>query len=148
MKRNRTEYSKEYYKQNKDKITLASKKHYHENKEYYAEAHKLWVNNNRESRLLSQAKSRAKCSGFIFNLTKSDIIIPENCPIFNIPLTYILGKGRQQYNPSIDRIDSSLGYTPDNIQIISDLANRMKQNATKDQLIAFAKGILKHYEEQ
>lgn len=56
-------------------------------------------------------------------------------------LQYIPG-GYSDYSPSIDRIDSTKGYTKDNIQIISSIANRMKWNATKEQLITFAKGIL------
>jgi hypothetical protein len=53
-----------------------------------------------------------------------------------------MAKQITQFNPSIDRIDSSKGYVPGNVWIISDLANRMKTNATREQLYAFAAGIM------
>lgn len=34
------------------------------------------------------------------------------------------------------------GYIKGNIWVISSIANRMKWNATKDQLLQFAKGII------
>ena len=43
----------------------------------------------------------------------------------------------------MDRKDPSKGYTPDNIQIISNLANRIKTNATPEQIQAVATYMLK-----
>jgi len=42
---------------------------------------------------------------------------------------------------SVDRIDSSLGYTFDNLQIISAKANRAKNNLTEEELQKFASFI-------
>jgi hypothetical protein len=42
--------------------------------------------------------------------------------------------GFRETSPSIDRIDSTKGYTPDNIQIISWKANRVKGYATLQEL--------------
>ena len=39
------------------------------------------------------------------------------------------------YSPSIDRIIPELGYVKGNVQIICMLANRIKSNATPDQVI-------------
>lgn len=81
-------------------------------------------------------RSRAKRKGLSFNLVKEDIEIPALCPVFLEPL--IRGT---RYAPSIDRIDPSLGYEPDNIQIISYQANVMKFNATREELRKFADWI-------
>lgn len=104
---------------------------------------KKYMANNQVKRLYIAAKQRAKLSRIEFTIKETDIIIPELCPIMGIPITNIYGLGRQATNASIDRIDSNIGYTPTNIWIISDLANRMKQDATKEQLIAFSTGVLK-----
>lgn len=79
----------------------------------------------------------------------SDIPMPETCIYLGIKLDYRHasernGKRYRVYNaPSIDRIQPRLGYIPGNIQVISDLANRMKQDATIQELVAFAHGVLK-----
>ena len=41
----------------------------------------------------------------------------------------------------MDKIIPELGYVKGNVRIISTLANTMKSNATKDQLLTFAKNI-------
>lgn len=96
-------------------------------------------------RLLRVCKQRARLQGKEFRLTKADIIIPEICPYLGCKITNIFGHGKIQTNASIDRKNPKLGYTHDNIQIISHLANRMKQEASKEQLLQFAQGILRMY---
>lgn len=97
----------------------------------------IWQENNIVRLLLNRSKHRAKEYGYEFNLEESDLIIPELCPILKIPIVVVRGEGRRFDGPSLDRIDSTKGYTKDNVWIISDLANRMKQNATLEQLKAF-----------
>ncbi len=79
-----------------------------------------WASVDIRVKILARAKSRAIRKNRKFNLTIDDIIIPENCPVFGIPMDI----------PSIDRIDSSKDYTKDNVRIISNRANILKSNAT------------------
>jgi hypothetical protein len=88
--------------------------------------------------LLKYAKARAKQKNLEFSLTREDIIIPEFCPYLKVKLE----KGHFKYTPSIDRIDSTKGYTKDNIQIISKQANAMKWDSNPEELIQFAKSVL------
>jgi len=75
--------------------------------------------------------------GVSLSLTSGDIFIPKVCPVLGIPL--FVGKGKQGPNsPSLDRIDSKLGYMSDNVMVISYKANAMKQNASKEELLLFA----------
>jgi hypothetical protein len=97
---------------------------------------------NQVMRLWSCAKQRARKQGLPFTIRQEDIIIPAECAYLSVPLTNISGSGRVPTNASIDRIDSNKGYTKENIQVISDLANRMKQNATAEQLICFSRSVL------
>lgn len=93
------------------------------------------------------AKHHAEKANREFTITVEDIVIPERCPYLDIPLIKKELGPRADGQASIDRKDSNKGYTKDNIQIISWLANRMKSNATEEQLLKFAKGILKWHSE-
>jgi hypothetical protein len=87
----------------------------------------------------------AATRGVEHSICIQDIPTPEFCCYLKLKLVYRENPGKKIRTfdtASIDRIDSTKGYIPGNIQIISDLANRMKQNATIDQMLAFAKGIL------
>jgi len=107
---------------------------------YVREQKRLNHKKNFISGMVSRARQRATKLGLQFEVTVENIVIPELCPILEVPL--VLGtKGDYQFSPSIDRLDSSKGYTLDNIRVISSLANTMKNCATKDQLLTFSRNI-------
>ena len=84
----------------------------------------------------------------MWGLNHENMIYPEYCPYLGIWLDYSIGdKGSPKDNsPSFDRIDSTGDYTHDNVQIISNLANSMKNSATKKQQVDFAKKVLLMHE--
>lgn len=91
-----------------------------------------------------------KCGGkgLICTVTPGDLVIPDKCPVLGLPLIFNLGGRRPAPNSvSIDRITPELGYTPGNVQVISQLANVMKNSATPAQLLSFARWALKTYGE-
>jgi len=47
--------------------------------------------------------------------------------------------GNNNNSPSLDRIDNTKGYTPDNVVVVSNRANSIKRDATPDELMAVAK---------
>ena len=48
---------------------------------------------------------------------------------------------------SPDRIDSSKGYTKDNIQFVCNRVNAMKNNMNTEELLYFCKKIVEHVRE-
>lgn len=86
--------------------------------------------------LWSQLKASAAKRGIPFDLKPTDIDevgIPVTCPILGIPL-YFHRERVQDDSISFDRIDSSKGYTVDNLVVISYRANKIKSDATLDEL--------------
>jgi hypothetical protein len=96
--------------------------------------------------LLSAAKQRSINKNREFNITVDDIkyLWPSNnkCPVFGFELVWN-NAGFRDTSPSIDRIDSSKGYTRDNIQIISWKANSIKSSSTVEDL----RTVLKYMEQ-
>lgn len=120
----------------------------HRNK-WMREWRAIYLDQHPEKRMLWAAKKRAKEKGLEFSITEEDIVLPEVCPYIKEPLQLRANRGQgREHVYSLDRIDSSKGYTPDNIEVISHLANSMKSNATKEQLIEFAKTIMSRFPEE
>ena len=91
-------------------------------------------------------KKRAKLKDTAFTLTIEDVPeIPEYCPILGIKIIASKVNGPIDSSPSLDRIDATKGYIPGNVQIISNRANRIKSDATAEELekvYLFVKGSL------
>lgn len=101
-------------------------------------------------RLLSGARSRARAKGLPFNLTVADIDIPDRCPALGIPL--VVGQSAPtDASPSLDRIIPGLGYTRDNVLVVSQRANRAKSDLAiheLERLAAFYSSLFTSHQEE
>ena len=65
------------------------------------------------------------------------------CAITGKPMTHVRGGGHSvKTNVSIDRINSDLGYTPENIRLVCKAANIMKYVHTDQELLEWASAIV------
>lgn len=92
---------------------------------------------NPEKRMLNACKKSAKTKGIPFDLTVDEIEIPDICPVLGLPLIRAFGE-RTANSPSLDRIIPELGYVKGNVIVISWRANRIKADATVDELLKIA----------
>lgn len=120
-------------------------KEYHKNKEKHAERKRKSREENPALRLINSTKKTAKTKNLEHNITVEDLILPKFCPLLEIEIDYSAGNGKSMFNPSVDRIDSTKGYIKGNVEVMSMLANAMKNKATVEQLKTFAKNILERY---
>lgn len=86
-----------------------------------------------EKFMVTAARKRAKDAGLPFDIEESDVVVPSFCPVLGIPIQVSTGK-TQDSSPSIDRIIPSLGYVKGNVTVISWRANRIKGDATPEEL--------------
>ncbi len=83
--------------------------------------------------LLRNSKYRAKRDGLRHTLTLSDIAVPSHCPVLGVRLKTSSGRAGPN-SPSLDRIDSSKGYVPGNVVVVSWRANEVKKDASLEEL--------------
>lgn len=94
--------------------------------------------------LLQRAKQRATRQGVPCTLVLSDIHVPQHCPVLQIPLRPSIGghKGPKDGSPTLDRLIPAWGYVPNNVVVISHLANRIKSSGTAAQVRRVADWML------
>lgn len=95
----------------------------------------------------AKARTSSRGKGHEFSLTVEQVakMLEETtvCPVLGITLE-TAPKEKKRYwdcSPSIDRIDSSKGYTPENVWIVSARANRIKSDATLEELRMLVKAL-------
>lgn len=148
------EKAAQYYLENKEHIKERNKKWRSQNKDKmreYAANYKrgdnptylAYADRHFQRGLWISVKHNATKAGLPFNLDETDIVIPERCPYLDIPLTKVYGQGHLDTNASVDKIIPELGYVKGNIQVISRKANRMKNNASIQELLTFSENIQK-----
>jgi hypothetical protein len=98
-------------------------------------------------RFYQNARSRAKKNKLPFNLTIEylESIATEECPIFKVPFQWGqsgLGRGVTKENcPTLDRILPHKGYVIGNVAFLSHRANRIKDNASMEEMYKIADWI-------
>ena len=95
---------------------------------------------------LKASKERAVRKNLEHTLTLEQLtsLYPKDnlCPVFGTELQWGFPK---ETSPSLDRIDSTKGYTYENSQIISNKANRIKSDATPEELELIVKYLKENH---
>ena len=120
-----------------------SRKYYESNKEKKQEYNREYLKTNVEMSMWHSCKKRAKKRDLPFDLTIEDLEVPEKCPILGLELKAGNDSSRE-ISPSLDRIVPELGYVKGNIRVISLRANRLKSDASIEELEAILKYMKEH----
>jgi len=138
-----------YYERNKERILLKRKEWYQKNKELayidttkrrnanpslFREYRKRFLDKHPLMITLQNSRARSKKQG----LPKCDLTLeyleqlpfPKVCPVLGL----IIDTSNRETSLSLDRIKPALGYVQGNVQFISMKANRMKQEASIEEL--------------
>lgn len=91
-----------------------------------------------QSAYFTRKRENTKRTRHEWAITMADLEWPLVCPILGCELDWFADT-RQENSPSIDRRDSSKGYIPGNVRIISWRANRIKNDGTAEEHEAIAR---------
>lgn len=134
----RKKASKSWRKQNLEAVRAYNRNYYQNNKATMSKQNATYRENERitnpKARMIRNAKCRANQMQIDFNITQEDIEIPTICPVLGIELRISNKKGGDDNSPSIDRIDNGRGYIKGNVRVISNRANKLKNNANVKEL--------------
>lgn len=138
----RIEYARDYYKKNGEIARQRSRDWKAKNKKKIVEIDAAyqktmhgWV-----TRKICSMRRHSKKTGLPCDVDRDYIksLVVERCPVFGWELQYGMKLTDRRPNvATVDRIDNSKGYIKGNLHIISDQANKMKNDASLEQLKIF-----------
>lgn len=91
-----------------------------------------WRKANINKVLFKGARLRAEERGIAFSITLEDVVVGSHCPVLGIKFEVL--EGGRDNSPSLDRIDNRFGYVPGNVVVVSNRANRLKSDASVEEL--------------
>ena len=92
------------------------------------------------SRTLGNTKSVCEKEGVPFDMTVDDLApFPLTCPVLGLTINWMSTGVSGNDSPSIDRMVPEKGYVRGNVRVISNKANRLKSNASLDELDAIVR---------
>lgn len=94
------------------------------------------------SYLLAKARRRGECSITLDELCAIYNTQKGKCAITGWDMTMRLADGVIPTNISIDRIDSSMGYHAENIQLVCRCVNIAKHDLTSDEFVKLCKAVV------
>lgn len=125
----------------------ASRRWYAKNPEKKREACRRWYSENPALKLLQQCRGSAKTRGLECSITADDIeamLAPMVCSATGLPLSLEHDGGTSKANPwapSIDRVDCSKGYAPDNVRVVCWAFNMMRADFPDEVVMTLAKAL-------
>lgn len=134
-------WRQEYYKNNTEHITARN--------ENYRKENGPWYNKSIEHRLryVSQlGVIRAKKKNIEWNLSLEFLLSlwekqQAMCAYSGVPLTF---EDNHPHTVSLDRLDSSKGYTEDNVQFVCTIVNYIKQRFDEDIFFDYCKLVTQY----
>ena len=100
-------------------------------------------------KILSKAGPRARRKGVPFTITLDWVLrqlVAQGycCKRTGMPFqlrSERTGEARNPWAPSIDRLDCSKGYTPDNVELVAYIYNNCKNTFTHEEVVEFAEAV-------
>jgi len=128
------------YCRRRDRLTWAQMRDERGKESKYVKSRYPWI------ALLTGARHRAKTFKRTFNLTRNWCAAKwtGRCEVTDIE--FILNASvRHPFSPSLDRIDNSKGYEPDNCRFVLWAVNQFKHVSTDADMLKIAKAIVEHH---
>ena len=123
----------EWSEERKEKSREASRRWNAQNKDYRNAYHRKYeASRTNESRLLRSSKPRAIEEGVPHTISVEDIIINDNCPVCELPMSRSNIRGGTARSPTLDKVRPELGYVPGNVAVICKYCNSAKGSASAE----------------